>query len=76
MSVWIPHANPTIEEVLACGPVASEIFIKYRTDCVGCPMAAFCTLEEAIELYKLQDTHFRADLEQCLANPAALAGNN
>lgn len=76
MSVWITDSNSTIAEVLACGSPASEVLIKYRTDCVGCPMAAFCTIQEAIDLYDLADTQFRAEIEACLSHPISLAGAN
>jgi hybrid cluster-associated redox disulfide protein len=37
----------TIQELLKLHPLATAVFIKHRSLCVGCPAQAFHTLEEA-----------------------------
>ena len=52
----------TIEQVLTDQPALMPVFLTYRLACVGCSMALFCTLEEAITTYNLPREQFLADL--------------
>ena len=42
----IPQAGWTVHRTLQNYPTAARIFIQMHTDCLGCPLARFCTLEE------------------------------
>ncbi|MBM3150684.1 MAG: DUF1858 domain-containing protein [Chloroflexi bacterium] len=46
--------STTVARVLETWPQAIELFLKYNTDCVGCPVAPYCTLEEAAQHYDLE----------------------
>ncbi len=47
------HASLTVQETLHTLPQAAEAFLALRTDCVGCPLERFCTLEEVAQAYGL-----------------------
>lgn len=42
----IPQAAWTVDRTLQNYPAAARIFLLMHTDCLGCPLARFCTLEE------------------------------
>lgn len=44
-------ADTTIEEVLMRYPRASEIFLKYGLDCIGCQVAEFESIGHASRVY-------------------------
>ena len=44
----------TIAEILALSPEMASLFIYWRTDCLGCSMARFCTLQEMCMYYGLE----------------------
>ena len=52
----------TIEQVLSDQPAVIPVFLTYRLACVGCSMALFCTLEDAVTTYNLPREQFLADL--------------
>ena len=53
----------TIEQVLSEQPALIPVFLTYRLACVGCAMALFCTLEDAVTTYNLPREQFLADLQ-------------
>ncbi|MDX1437329.1 MAG: hypothetical protein R3335_10990 [Anaerolineales bacterium] len=56
-----------IQELLNCYPELIPVFVRARTDCVGCSMAVFCSLADVIDYYGLDHDFFLADLEAALA---------
>lgn len=47
------EAQMTVEKALARFPGAAGVFLAFRTSCVGCPLARFCTLEDVARVYEL-----------------------
>ena len=43
----------TVEQTLRTCPRAIRVFLHFRTDCVGCWLSRFCTLEEVSHKYHL-----------------------
>ena len=43
----------TVDETLRRKPETSHVFIKYRTQCVGCYMQKFCTIKDVAEIYQV-----------------------
>jgi hybrid cluster-associated redox disulfide protein len=43
----------TVEKAFASFPGAAGVFLAFRTGCVGCPLARFCTLEDVARVYEL-----------------------
>ena len=57
-------ASSRVDQVLRQLPGAAHIFIAYRTACIGCALAQFCTLEEVSHHYKLDLSRLIADLQE------------
>jgi hybrid cluster-associated redox disulfide protein len=55
--------DQTIEQVVRDQPGTIPVFLTYRLACVGCYMALFCTLEDAVTTYDLPREQFLADLQ-------------
>ena len=49
----IIQEDTIVAEVLDTWPQTIPFFIKHRMDCIGCPMASFCALEEVAQHYEL-----------------------
>jgi hypothetical protein len=48
-------ADFTVAQVLGQGASdVSAVFIRRKTDCVGCTLAGFCTLEEVANTYGIR----------------------
>ena len=44
----------TVAQVLEACPQAARVFLSLKTDCVGCYLMSFCTLDEVAEQYHLK----------------------
>jgi len=49
-------------ELLAATPLAVRFFIDHGTGCAICSLARFCSLKDVIQIYKLDEVNFVADL--------------
>ncbi len=63
----------SLSDLFARWPATIPIFNQYQMSCVGCLMAPFDTLQEAITNYQLNTAQFIAELEAA-ANAAASPG--
>jgi hypothetical protein len=43
----------TVAQVLEACPQAAHVFVSLKTDCVGCYLMSFCTLQEVAMQYQL-----------------------
>jgi hybrid cluster-associated redox disulfide protein len=43
----------TVAQVLEAYPQAAHVFVSLKTDCVGCYLMSFCTLQEVADQYQL-----------------------
>jgi len=67
-------AENRLSDLFTRWPATIPIFNQHRMICVGCCMAPFDTLQEAMVNYRLNATQFIAELEAAAAaNPAHLA---
>ncbi len=55
-----------ISQVFDTWPATTQVFIKHRMACVGCPMSGFMTLEDAIRIYRLSPEQFLNDLRRAM----------
>ena len=60
-----------ITEVFNRWPATTQVFIKHRMACVGCPMSKYSTLEDAIHIYKLSPESFLAELRRAIREKEA-----
>jgi hybrid cluster-associated redox disulfide protein len=58
----------TVEDVLKNWPEAFSVFIHRNTNCVGCLLQRFCTLEDVAEIYQISLQELTKDLEECVKN--------
>lgn len=56
----------TVEEVLEAWPETAVIFQEYATACIGCDLAAFCTLNEAANEYQIPPRILLHNLQRCI----------
>lgn len=54
----------TVEAVLERWPQTVPVFQEFKTDCVGCSMAPFDTLEDVARIYNLELAHILDALRQ------------
>jgi len=64
MNALLLCPRTTVEEVFQHLPQAAQVFIDHRTDCIGCRLARFCTLEEVAGNYAIDLTSFLGALQQ------------
>ena len=55
----------TVDETIQRKPESSYVFIKYRTQCVGCFLQRFCTIKDVAEIYQVDLEKFLKDLNNC-----------
>ena len=58
--------NLMVADVLARWPAVIPVFIQHRLACVGCSMAPFETLDDAVRNYGLEAENFLGQLEQAI----------
>ena len=66
MSEQPPLSEMIIEDVLLQWPQTADVFQRYNMACVGCVMAPFYTVADAIAIYGLSPEPFLADLEHLI----------
>jgi len=57
------NPSSTVDDVLRQVPGAAHVFIASHTDCIGCSLARFCTLEEVSQHYSLDLTQLIDNLQ-------------
>lgn len=58
----------TIEQLLKRWPQTAEVFQRYHMACVGCALASFCRVADAIDTYHLDAQPFLAALEAVIVS--------
>ena len=54
----------TIEEVIKNFPATAPVFLKHGLHCIGCPMSAPETIEEAVKLHQIEVKKFIRELNK------------
>lgn len=52
----------TVEDVLRRKPETARVFVRYRTQCVGCYVQKFCSMKDVAEIYQINLDEFLKDL--------------
>ena len=63
----------TIERILSEHPATIPVLLAHQLACVGCSMARFCTLEDAMMIYHLPHDRLLQDLQQASGNARTTA---
>ncbi len=56
----------TISEILDRWPEIIPIFLNHRMACVGCSLADFMTLEDALDIYHINMEPFIEEIENAI----------
>jgi hybrid cluster-associated redox disulfide protein len=56
----------TISAILARWPEVIPVFLNHKMSCVGCSLADFMTLEDALDIYKLEKEPFIEQLTHAI----------
>jgi hybrid cluster-associated redox disulfide protein len=56
----------TISAILERWPEVIPVFLNHKMSCVGCTLADFMTLEDALEIYKLEKESFIEQLTHAI----------
>jgi len=60
-------AEMIVEDVLTDWPQTAEVFNRHNMACVGCPVAPFYSVAEAVAVYSLSLEEFMAELQQAIS---------
>ena len=58
--------NTLLKALFTQWPAAIHVFMRYKLSCVGCCMAGFDTLDDAVENYHLEGSPFLTDLQAAI----------
>jgi hybrid cluster-associated redox disulfide protein len=58
----------TISAILDRWPEVIPVFLDHKMSCVGCSLSDFMTLEDALEIYKLDKEPFIEQLTNAIEN--------
>ena len=50
----LPTPEWTAEQVLSAYPQTAQVFFQLKTDCYGCTLSKFCSLEKIANTYNLE----------------------
>ncbi len=56
-------ADMTVDQVMNRWPATMRVFMDFKLSCVGCPIAAFHSVEEASREHKIDGAAFFAALQ-------------
>jgi hybrid cluster-associated redox disulfide protein len=54
--------------ILTSYPQVSQVFIRNRMGCIGCPFSRFHTLIDVVEIYQLDKETFLGDIQDLLSS--------
>jgi hybrid cluster-associated redox disulfide protein len=67
MKKSMPTPDMMVDQVMSRWPASMRVFMDFRMGCVGCPIAAFHSIDEASLEHKIDGGAFLAAL-QAVAN--------
>lgn len=66
MNTEITLTDLTVAEIMRRWPVTITVFLAHRLDCLGCSMADFETVSDAIQVYHLPHQQFLQELQNSI----------
>jgi hybrid cluster-associated redox disulfide protein len=63
----------SITEILDHWPEVIPVFLKHKMACVGCSLADFMTLEDALDIYHLNEEQFIEEIKYTIQSQSAEA---
>ena len=74
MDTNFPHAQMTVEDVLKKWPQTYSVFRKWNTECIGCLLQRFCSIQDVADTYEITAQDLVGDLERCVRKPTQPKG--
>ena len=65
------HDDMTMDEIMRRWPATIRIVLRHQLLCVGCPIASFHTVEDAVREHGLDEEQFRRELLAAIEEPAS-----
>jgi len=59
-------AQLTVEAILSQWPKTFTVFRDRHTDCIGCLLQKFCSIQDVAETYEVPTQDLISDLEKCV----------
>jgi hypothetical protein len=56
----------TVEAILSKWPKTFTVFRNRQTDCIGCLLQKFCSIQDVAETYEVPPQDLISDLEKCV----------
>jgi len=69
MSDEIKLSEVRVLDFLNSNSKSARFFLDWKTDCVGCGFARFCTLEDVINTYHLDAEKFTKEVLKLIIQP-------
>jgi hypothetical protein len=79
MDTPLLHTQLTVEDILKNWPQTYLVFRNRNTDCVGCLLQRFCSIQDVAESYELSTQDLICDLEKTIKeimNPKGASDEN
>lgn len=79
MDTRLLHTQLTVEDILKNWPQTYLVFRNRNTDCVGCLLQRFCSIQDVAESYELSTQDLICDLEKTIKeimNPKGASDEN
>jgi hybrid cluster-associated redox disulfide protein len=64
------HDDMTMDEIMQRWPATVHVALRHGLLCIGCPIASFHTVDDAIHEHGLDEETFRRDLLAAIEEPA------
>jgi len=72
MDRLLPQLHQSVHEVLANWPETARVFQAFKTTCVGCYLARFCTLADVAATYHLPIETVMDEMQNATRNSKTL----
>lgn len=65
----------TMDDIMQRWPATIRVVLRHHLLCVGCPVAAFHTVEDAVREHQIDGTRFREDLNAAIEKSISRPGH-
>jgi hypothetical protein len=59
----------SVEDFLKSTPGAIRFLLNWKLGCVGCGFARFCTLDDVVKTYQIDDEKFLEEAKKLIVHP-------
>jgi len=66
----------SIEDILKEWPLTAAVFSHYSSSCIGCAIASFCKIEDAVNYYGLPKNEFINALRLVIEDETMISDND